>query len=213
MNIKELNKYLKIELRNKDYRISRPWELLKLRYLNRIEVYNYEMRYLIDEDGDDWKILIEERGAVIKSETFPTEKEACIFFKGLFKAKEQKSTLPNGWTETKISENTFVTKIPQEQRDNWDKERREKDKVGQLSKKDGFHDTSCGRAGTIYYVENGRVCELDYEISGVKEFDILINFDGLTEWIFPTKESISDKKAIKEKLVNWLNKKKIRAEL
>ena len=67
MNIKELNKYLKIELRNKDYRISRPWDLLKLKYLNRIEVSNYEMRYLIKEDGDDWKILIEERGAVIKS--------------------------------------------------------------------------------------------------------------------------------------------------
>jgi len=92
MNIKELNKYLKIELRNKDYQISRPWELLKLKYLNRIEVSIYKMTYIIKEVGDEWKILIEERGVVIKSESFQTEKEACAFFKELFKDKKEKGT-------------------------------------------------------------------------------------------------------------------------
>ena len=49
MNIKELNTYLKQEMRNTNYRISRPWEFLKLKYLKRLEVSNYEMTYLIME--------------------------------------------------------------------------------------------------------------------------------------------------------------------
>jgi hypothetical protein len=134
-------------------------------------------------------------------------------FSKIFKTKSSNHKLPDGWSETKISEDTYVTHIPQEQQDKWENERRKKDNIDKLSDKDGFHDKPNGRAGTIYYVENGKVCELHYEISGVKEFDILINFDQLTEWIFPTKESISDKEAIKEKLVVWLNIKKIRAEL
>jgi hypothetical protein len=131
----------------------------------------------------------------------------------IFKTMSSNQKIPDGWSETKISKDTYVTHIPQEQKDKWENERRKKDNINKLSKKDGFHDKPSGRAGTIYYVENGKVCELDYEISGVKEFDILINFDQLTEWIYPTKESISDKETIKGKLVNWLNKKKIKAEL
>ena len=84
MNIKELKKFLKLALRNKDYRISHPWELLKLRYLNRIEVSNCEMTYVLTEDGDEWKIVYEERGNLIKSESFQSEEEACIYFEGLF---------------------------------------------------------------------------------------------------------------------------------
>jgi len=215
MNIKELNKYLKTELRDKNYRVSRPWELLKLKYLNRIEVSSYEMTYLIMEQGGEWKIQIEERGVVNKSESFQTEKEACIFFKGLFKQKEQKNGLPNGWTETKISDNAYLTEIPQEQKDNWIKERREKDKVEQLIKKNGFHDKPNGRQGTIYFVDNGKICELYYEISGAKEYDILIWFDHLNKWFLPKVETISpiDKQKIKNELQNWLDSKNIRAEL
>ncbi len=93
MNIKELNTYLKQELRNTNYRISRPWELLKLKYLKRLEVSNYEMTYLIMEQGGEWKIQIEERGVVDKSESFKTEKEACIFFKELFRLKQKEYRL------------------------------------------------------------------------------------------------------------------------
>ena len=214
MNIKELNKYLKQELRNANYRISRPWELLKLKHLNRIEVSNYEMTYLIMEQGGEWKIQIAERGVVNKSESFQTENEACIFFKELFKQNEQDNELPKGWTETKISDNVYVTEIPQEQKDNWDKERREKDKVERLSKINGFHDKPSGRQGTIYFVDNGKVCELYYEISGVKEYDILIWFDQLNDWFLPKTETITtiDKQKIKKELQSWLDSKNIRAE-
>ncbi len=215
MNIKELNKYLKQEFRNRDYKISRPWELFKLKYLKRLEVSYFEMSYLIMEQGGEWKIQIEERGVVNKSESFQTEKEACIFFKGLFKQKERKNGLPNDWTKTKIYDNVYVTEIPQEQKDNWTKERWEKDKVEQLIKKNGFHDKPNGRRGTIYFVDNGKMCELFYEISGVKEYDILIWFDQLNDWFLPKVESISpiDKQKIKKELLRWLDFKNIRAEL
>ena len=136
-------------------------------------------------------------------------------FSKIFKTKDSNRKLPEGWKETKISENTYLTHIPQEQKDKWGNERRKKDNIDKLSKKDGFHDKPNGRAGTIYYVEKGKVCELDYEISGVKEFDILIYFDQLTEWILPEIETLSliDKQRIKLELQNWLDSKKIRAEL
>jgi hypothetical protein len=108
-------------------------------------------------------------------------------FSKIFKTGDSNRKLPEGSTETKISEDTYITHIPQEQKDKWENERRKKDKIDKLSKRDGFYDKSSGRAGTIYYVENGKVCELDYEISGVKEFDILIYFNQLTEWVFPDK--------------------------
>jgi hypothetical protein len=214
MNIKELNKYLIHELRNTDYRISRPWELLRLKYLKRLEVSNFEMIYLIMEQGGEWKIQIEERGIVNRTELFHTEKEACIFFKGLFMQKQQQNGLPSGWTETKISDNVYITEIPQEQKDKWIKERREKDKVEQLSKTSGFHDKPNGRHGTIYFVDNGKICELYYEISGVKEYDILIWFDQMNDWVLPNMEPITpiDKQKIKKELQSWLDSKNIRAE-
>ena len=136
-------------------------------------------------------------------------------FAKIFKTKYEDNKLPKGWTETKVSDNTFVTNIAQEQKDNWDRERREKDKVGQLSKIDGFHDKSNGRQGTIYFVDQGKTCEIYYEISGVKEYDILIWFDKLNEWILPHLEAINpiDKQRIKSELQKWLDSKKIRAEL
>ena len=135
--------------------------------------------------------------------------------KKIFKPKPAEYILPEGWTETEVANNTFVTEIPKAQTDDWANMRREKDKIEQLIKEDGFHDKSNGRAGTIYYVEKGKICELYYEISGVKEFDILIWFEQLNEWIFPERKpiKIEEKEAIKEKLVDWLMQKRTRAEL
>lgn len=136
-------------------------------------------------------------------------------FTKIFKTKSSENKLPNGWIEKKVTKDTFVTEIPQEQKDNWAKERREKDKIGQLSKIDGFHNKSNDRQGTIYFVDKGKTCELYYEISGVKEYDILIWFDQLNEWILPQVETIKpiDKLRIKRELHKWLDSKNIRAEL
>jgi hypothetical protein len=139
------------------------------------------------------------------------------FFKRLFGStnKKQSHGLPDGWTETKISDDTYVTHIPQEQKDKWVADRHKHDNVNELIKKDGFYDKANGRSGTIYHVDNGKLCEIDFEISGVKQFDILIYFDSLKEWLLPDKKALTpvEKLHIKEKLLLWLDSKKIKADL
>ncbi|MBG6187090.1 hypothetical protein [Flavobacterium sp. CAN_S2] len=123
--------------------------------------------------------------------------------------------LPEGWTETKISENLYVTHIPQKQIDEWKVQPWKKDKVTEILKKDGFIIKPDGRSGTIYYVEKERLCEIEFEISGVSQFDILIYFDSLNKWSLPnnTEMHISEKNDIRKELIIWLEKEKIRAEL
>ena len=126
-----------------------------------------------------------------------------------------KYILPKGWTETKISENSYLTNIPQEQIDQWQIERWKKDKVNKLIQKDGFYLKSIGRSGTIYFVDNNQLCELDIEISGVKEFDFIIYFEQLKEWELPNKKIMleNEKETIRERLLIWLEKEKIKADL
>lgn len=123
--------------------------------------------------------------------------------------------LPDGWTKTKISEDSYFVNIPREEKDKWKTERWKKDKVERLIEKDGFHLKEDGRCGIIYFVEKGKFCEIDFEISGVSQYDILVFFDRLSEWAFPSKKEITDieKEVIKEKLMIWLKIKKIKAEL
>ncbi len=81
--------------------------------------------------------------------------------------------------------------------------------------KTGFHITSKGREGKIYYVENKKMLEIYLEVSGVPQFDILIYFDAVENWTSPNiqKLTLKEKSEVKEKLINWLKAKKIRAEL
>lgn len=122
---------------------------------------------------------------------------------------------PERRTETKISEYSYFVNTPQEEKDKWKTERWKKDKVERFVEKDGFHLKEDGRCGIIYFVEKGKICEIDFEISGVSQYDILVFFDGLSEWVFPSKNEMTDieKEVIKEKLIIWLKTKKIKAEL
>ncbi|CCG52280.1 Hypothetical protein KQS_05125 [Flavobacterium indicum GPTSA100-9 = DSM 17447] len=47
--------------------------------------------------------------------------------------------LPEGWTETKISENLYVTHIPQKHIDEWKVQRWKKNKVTEILKKRRLH--------------------------------------------------------------------------
>ncbi|MFC4817411.1 hypothetical protein [Flavobacterium sp. GCM10023249] len=128
---------------------------------------------------------------------------------------KENNKLPEGWSETKISENQYLTYIPQEQLDDWKIKLWKKDNVTKILKKDGFIIKPDGRSGTIYHVKKERLCEIYFEISGTREFDILIYFDSLKEWSSPNKTemSISEKKDIREELIVWLKKEKIKFEL
>lgn len=139
-----------------------------------------------------------------------------IFSKLFSKRNKQSSQkLPEGWTETQISQDTYITHIPEEEKNLWAQNRREKDRVWTLINKDGFHDKPNGRTGTIYYVSTDKICEIEYEISGSKDIDICLYFDQLKEWFMPDISSLSqsEKSEIKEKLIVWLTENRIKAEL
>jgi hypothetical protein len=84
-----------------------------------------------------------------------------------------------------------------------------------LIDKDGFHLIADGRDGTIYFVENHKLCQIYFESSAVKEFDILVFFERFTEWQLPIKKEIdvTEKEVILEKLILWLEKEKIKSDL
>lgn len=132
-----------------------------------------------------------------------------------FKSKNFKSQLPQYWTETKISEDTYQVNIPKNKIDQWNSERHERDKVEILIKTNGFYNKPSGRSGTIYYVNKGKLCEIYVEISGISNYDILINFDNLKEWVLPFKKLITsaEKIVIKKRLKFWLAKENIKASL
>ena len=82
-------------------------------------------------------------------------------------------------------------------------------------RKNGFRIKSYGRAGKIIFVDNERVCEMELEVSGVPQFTILIYFDALQFWTKPEGVLISneEKLEIRSKLIGWLARKKLKAQL
>lgn len=127
----------------------------------------------------------------------------------------KKYFLPKGLTEKKISENSFLLNIPKEQIETWKIKRWEKDNVEKMLSENGFHMKPEDRNGTIYFVKENQFCEIYFESSAVKEFDVLIFFDQLAEWESPKRKPIleAEKKEILEKLLTWLKEIKIKSDL
>jgi hypothetical protein len=80
--------------------------------------------------------------------------------------------------------------------------------------KKGFFLKYYGRAGYLYYVENGNMCRIDSEYS-TGQNGIWIAFDLLKEWYLPVKKEMTEaeKEEIRLKLISWLKKKRIKADL
>jgi hypothetical protein len=129
--------------------------------------------------------------------------------------KEIGNKTPNGWTTIKIDDTHFNHHIAEIVKDEWATERRQKDKLNELIKVNGFHIKSHGRGGMIYYIDNGRVLEIDFEMSGVPQYDLLLYFDALKCWTIPKDEPFSfrEQPGIKERLLEWLKSKQIRSDL
>jgi hypothetical protein len=126
-----------------------------------------------------------------------------------------KCILQKSWIENNTSENEYWSELSKMENNKWQIDHWKKDKINMLIKKDGFHLKEDGRAGTIYYVEENKLCQIFFEISGVKQFDILIFFEQLKQWELPVKKNLSDNEIeeIKEKLLIWLQKKNIKSDL
>ena len=84
-----------------------------------------------------------------------------------------------------------------------------------FKKPKGFHIKYYGRADTIYYIENEKVLEIYFEMSGVAQYDMLVYFDSLKGWTFPKDEpfAFQEQSKIREKLIEWLKSKRIRSDL
>jgi hypothetical protein len=136
-------------------------------------------------------------------------------FKFLFAKKPARPKLPDGWTQTQISENTYITNIPAEQKRKWKEDQRKRDLIENLLNKDGFYLKLSGRAGMVYYVEDEKICEFDFEISGVPKYNFLFSYSDLNNWFFPQELQMTanKKEEIKLKFIEWLTNKKIKGKV
>jgi hypothetical protein len=129
--------------------------------------------------------------------------------------RELRTKTPNGWTTIKLDDTHYEHKIAAAVEDKWTSERHKKDNLDKLLKQDGFYLKSHGRAGTIYYIDNGRVLEIGFEMSGVPQYELLLFFDNIETWSIPKNEllSVSQKTRIHEQLLDWLKSKRIKTDL
>lgn len=79
----------------------------------------------------------------------------------------------------------------------------------------GFELKSHGKVGTIYYKEDSKILEIDLEVSGVSQFDILISFENIKNWNLPKNQkiTISEKNLIRDKLIEFLKSKRLRVHI
>jgi hypothetical protein len=130
-------------------------------------------------------------------------------------AQELKDKTPRGWTTVKVGTSGYKHYIAQSIKDSWNEERRRKHNVPKLLQENGFHLVKDGRVGTIYYVKDGQLIEIDLEMAGSREYDIIIFFGAVTHYALPKKISLTEdeKNQLKIELVGWLSEKGIKAHL
>ena len=73
----------------------------------------------------------------------------------------------------------------------------------------------CFSSTLIYYIDNGKVLEIDFEMSGVPQYDLLLYFDTLKGWTIPKNEPFAfrQQSEIQERLLAWLKSKRIKSDL
>ncbi|NQZ45405.1 MAG: hypothetical protein HRT65_13935 [Flavobacteriaceae bacterium] len=128
---------------------------------------------------------------------------------GSYCKKQSKKTLkalgyklPFGWTSHKISENNFQVHISEKLKEGWKTERRLKDGIEKLLTKNGIHISNNGRSGYIYYVENEKLIEFEWELEAG---GIRLWFDIENHWCLPAKSELKkeDKSRIKKLIIDW----------
>lgn len=82
MDLWQLKKILKAKLRPLRGRVKilHYWELLKLKYVNHLEVRDVEVYYQIKQVGNKWTVVSLERGSIIEEKVIEDENKACLYF-------------------------------------------------------------------------------------------------------------------------------------
>jgi hypothetical protein len=122
---------------------------------------------------------------------------------------------PKGWTTIKLDETQYEHKVAEVVKDRWTSERHKKDKLNKLLTQNGFHLKSHGRAGIIYYIDNGKLLEIEFELSGAPQYDLLPYFDNIETWAVPNGEPLlaKQKAEIRQQFLAWLKTKRIITDL
>jgi hypothetical protein len=93
----------------------------------------------------------------------------------------------------------------------WNRRRWAEDDVEALPQ--GFTLKRRGREGSLYYRESDRILELNFEISGTPEQDILVSVAGFEKWILPATEDVAPEaqSSIRRAAEDWLEQHSTRA--
>jgi hypothetical protein len=80
--------------------------------------------------------------------------------------------------------------------------------------KEGYTFKPDGRSGIVYYKEDAQILEIEWEMSGVRQFDILVFLEGIQNWTRSEGEPIplEKKEQILTGLKEFLLAKKIRPD-
>ena len=116
--------------------------------------------------------------------------------------KEINWKMPLGFTSNKIGEKLYETFISKINTDDWNSKRRINDEVVNLINQNGIHNKNKGRNGHLYYVENGKITEIEYEL-GIG--GLIMFFRNTKIWFYPNEVelTIEEKNLIKQKIVTW----------
>lgn len=140
----------------------------------------------------------------------PARARYCI--SQLRKAQQESGCqTPFGWTTVKLDDTHYEHHIAESIKEGWAAKRRQKDKLERMLRLDGFHQRSHGRGGMIYYIQQGRVLEIEYDIAGGNKFDLIIYLEEATHWALPVKQELllKQKEEIREALRKWLGKVRV----
>ena len=121
--------------------------------------------------------------------------------------KDLKFKVSFGSTVEKIDDTHFQHYTSEKIKDKWANERREKDNVDQILNNDGLHFKSHGRNGFFYFVDKGRLAEIEYEL-GVN--GLIIWFNSTDNWGVPDKLPLTtnEKMTIKTEIEKWAERTK-----
>jgi hypothetical protein len=116
--------------------------------------------------------------------------------------KDGIGVVPFGWTTIKIDDTHYMHRISDKLREEWALSRRQKDRIEDLINKNGIHLKSNGRNGFLYYVDNKKLAEIEYEL-GVN--GLIVYFDAVKNWVWPIKETLTAEiiQKIKTDLIDW----------
>lgn len=121
--------------------------------------------------------------------------------------KDLKFKLSFGSSVEKIDDTHFQHYISEKTKDTWANERRDKDNVDQIMNIDGLHFKSHGRNGFFYFVDRGRLAEIEYEL---RVNGLIIWFNSTDNWAVPDKLPLTrdEKMTIKTEIEKWADRTK-----